>query len=290
MSQLTLRKIPFEFDGVDFLWNPDNPAFSALANQISFIAPGFERYIVRATKAAEPLISDPDVLEEAVMFRKQEGIHSVAHQLHIKALVARYPGLQQTLDNVIAMYDALYEQRDIKFHLAFSANLEATFTPFFKVIIDHRDKLFAAGDSRVASLLLWHFCEEIEHRSSAMTIYQSVYGDQRFRMKIIPEVIRFNRRLADSIFDGFREHVPGLPEECFGALPFRGVPKRDIAAMFYRLIAAQLPWYDHDRQPLPEWAHTWFEHYERGDDMTNFYGIKPVDDGRGHDRAKLASA
>lgn len=290
MSQLKLRKIPFEFEGVDFLWNPSNLAFSTMANQISFIAPGFEKYIVRATKQAEPLIKDPEVLEEAILFRKQEGIHSVAHQLHTAALIKRYPGLQQTLDDVVAMYDELFEERDIKFHLAFSGNLEATFTPFFKVIIDHRDKLFAQGDSRVASLLLWHFCEEIEHRSSAMTIYQSVYGDQKYRMKIIPDVIRFNRRMADRIFDGFREHVPGLPEECFKGLPFRGVPKREILAMFYRLICAQMPWYNHDKQPLPEWAETWFEHYDRGDDMSNFYGIRPERAVAQSSTAQLASA
>lgn len=275
MNELKLRKIPFDLDGVDFLWNPANPAASLLMNQISFISPGFEKYIVRAMLQFEKEIEDPAVREMAVLFRKQEGIHAGAHHKHMAALIKRYPGLQETLDAVIGLYDELFEQKEMKFHIAFTGSLEATFTPFFKVIIDHREKLFGGGDSRVASLMLWHFCEEIEHRSAAMDIYQSVYGDEIYRLKIVPDVIKFNRGLSELIIDGFKEHVPGLEAHYFTDSPFEGIPKRVMFSMLWRLFCAQMPWYNHDRQPLPEWAATWFKHYEQGDDMTNFYGVKP---------------
>ena len=63
-------------------------------------------------------------------------------------------------------YDELIDEQPIEFHAAYIANLEATFTPLFKVILDNRDSLFGGGDRRVASLMMWHFVEEIEHRSS----------------------------------------------------------------------------------------------------------------------------
>ena len=47
--------------------------------------------------------------------------------------------------------------------------------------------------------------------------------------------------------------------------------------MLGRLIAAQMPGYNHDKQPLPEWADTWFSHYARGTDMRNFYGLDTGD-------------
>ena len=276
MSYMTLRKIPFDLEGTDFLWNPANPAASILMNQISFIAPGFEKFIVRAMLKLEKQIDDPVLLETAQMFRKQEGVHAAAHQKHMTALINRYPGLQETLDGVVKMYDDLFEQRDLKFHVAFTGNLEATFTPFFKVIIDHRERLFGQGDSRVASLFLWHFCEEIEHRSAAMEIYRGLYPNEEwYRMKIIPDILRFNKTMSDLIIEGFKKHVPELKDEYFSTSPFEGVPKRDIFAMLWRLIGAQMPWYNHDNQPLPEWAQTWFDHYDRGDDMTNFFGVKP---------------
>ena len=54
--------------------------------------------------------------------------------------------------------------------MSYVANIEATFTPLFKVFLDHRDSIFGGGDPRIASLILWHFVEEIEHRSSGLII------------------------------------------------------------------------------------------------------------------------
>jgi hypothetical protein len=33
-----------------------------------------------------------------------------------------------------------------------------------------------------------------------------------------------------------------------------------------------MPGYDHDNQPLPEWATTWFDCWERGEDTTTVFG------------------
>ena len=64
----------------------------------------------------------------------------------------------------------------IEFHLAYIANLEATFTPLFKMVFDNRRQLFEGGDERIGTLMLWHFVEEIEHRSSALRIHHSHPG------------------------------------------------------------------------------------------------------------------
>ncbi len=80
------------------------------------------------------------------------------------ALVQRYPELEKCYEDACAAYDKLIDEESIEFHAAYIANLEATFTPLFKVILDNRDSLFGGGDRRVASLMMWHFVEEIEHR------------------------------------------------------------------------------------------------------------------------------
>jgi len=36
MTDLTIRQIDFDIDETDFIWNPANPAFSVLMNQITF--------------------------------------------------------------------------------------------------------------------------------------------------------------------------------------------------------------------------------------------------------------
>jgi predicted metal-dependent hydrolase len=150
MSGLQIRQIPFEFDGIEFIWNPQQPQFSAMMNMISVMAIGLEKYFCRAMADAEAVIEDPVVREEARLFRMQEAIHAQAHKLHVGALIKRYPGLRETLDESIASYDGLYDKHPLRFHLGYAGGLEAIFTPLFRMFIDHRDKLFAGGDARVA--------------------------------------------------------------------------------------------------------------------------------------------
>ena len=94
MTDLQVRKIPFDFDGdVPFIWNPQNPEFSITCNAVSVLAIAFERFILAVMKDALPLVTDPEMREEADAFTRQEGQHSRMHRLHVRALVRRYPGV-----------------------------------------------------------------------------------------------------------------------------------------------------------------------------------------------------
>ena len=100
MTDVVFRKMRFDVDEtVPFQWNPTNPASGLMANMISFIAVGFERYIVLAVKQALPDISDPDLRAEAEVFLAQESQHSAAHRRHVNGLIAQYPKLADVLDD-----------------------------------------------------------------------------------------------------------------------------------------------------------------------------------------------
>lgn len=272
MSGLKVRRIPWEFDGVDFLWNPQMPAFSVMLNVISFLAIGLEKYFCQAMSDADSQIRDPAVLEEARLFKVQEAIHSQAHQKHVAALIARYPGLQDAVDKCVAAYDALYQQRDLAFHLAYAGGLEATFTPTFRAILDNRDILFGGGDTRVASLFLWHFCEEIEHRSSAVTVFNHVVGSHLYRLRHVRACYRHSTGVGKMLRDEFKKHVPGVPPEAYSLKPLTGVPKADQRGILIGILASQLPWYDHEHQRLPAYYAEWRRRFEAGEDMTRVWG------------------
>ena len=160
MTDLVVRRIPFAFDDdVPFSWHPTNPEFAITMNAVSLAIIGFEKYIVDAVREAMPRITDPAVAEEADAFLRQEAVHARGHRLHMRALFTRYPGLKGTLDSVIAEFDRIHDQKPLEFHLAYIAGLEATFTPYFKMLLDHEDEFFRPGDEQVASFLLWHFTE-----------------------------------------------------------------------------------------------------------------------------------
>ncbi len=270
MSNLTIKKIDWQFDGVEFYFNPANREFSAFMNSIGFLAVGLERYFCKAMKDAEAFITDPAVLEECRMFNRQEMEHSKAHYKHCKALIAKYPGLQDALDGSIRMYDELYAAHDLKYHLSFMGGLESAFTPLFGTIIDQRDALFG-GDARVSSLFLWHFCEEIEHRSSAISVYNHVYGDHIYRMRNVKPMGAHGREVTLMLQDVFRRAVPEFDTEDFYMTWAEGLPKWTRRKMAWKIAASQLPFYPHDSQRLPAYFAEWNKRYEAGEDMRAAY-------------------
>ncbi|MFK7894691.1 MAG: metal-dependent hydrolase [Myxococcota bacterium] len=272
MSNLEVRRIPFDFEDVPFMWNPEQPRFSMMMNQLTFVTIGFERYICKAIRAAETEISDPEVATEARLFREQEAVHAVAHTKHVKGLVAQYPGLQSSLDKVVKFYDDLFEEHPLEFHLAYVGGTEAIFTPFFKMILDNRATLFAGGDERVSSLFMWHFCEEVEHRSSAITIYNHVVGKYWYRLTNTRKFLGLSGSLFELMAEEFKKHVPNIPEAAFEGSPFDSVPRIDKLRSSMGILGAQVPWHKPVNQAVPDYYAEWMAHWNAGEDVTRLYG------------------
>jgi predicted metal-dependent hydrolase len=269
VTNLVVRKIPWELDAsVPFMWQPANPNFGLFCNAFTFIAVPFERYIVNAVrKAQDKLNEDPGVAAEADLFLRQEAQHAAAHRKHMIALVQRYPELEQCYEDAVKAYDDLIEERPIEFHAAYIANLEATFTPLFKVILDNRDSLFGGGDRRVASLMMWHFVEEIEHRSSGLRLCRHINPNPWYRVRHI--------RATFMLFGEFKYRLPGgnrrRARRNGPRTLFHAVPTGELVTMVWRLALSQTPHHDPADPSLPDWADTWMREYERGNDMTAFY-------------------
>lgn len=210
MTKLVVRKISWQFDAsVPFKWQPANAEFGLFCNTFTFIAVPFERYIVNVVRlAADKLDQDPDIAAEAEAFLRQEAQHASAHRKHMLALVERYPDLERCYEDACRAYDELFEDKPLEFHAAYIANLEATFTPLFKVILDNRDSLFGGGDRRVASLMMWHFVEEIEHRSSGLILSRYINPDPWYRVKQIRGTFRHIGAVSEGIARAFDEVVP----------------------------------------------------------------------------------
>ncbi len=307
MTDLVVRKISWEFGAdVPFRWQPDNPNFGIFCNAFTFIAVPFEKYIISALRRAQDrLDADAVIAAEAEAFLRQEAQHAAAHRKHMLALIARYPGLERCYQETVASYDRLLERHPVEFHAAYIANLEATFTPLFKVFLDNRQALFGGGDQRVASLMMWHFVEEIEHRSSGLLLYRHLCPDPRYRTRQFRATFRHTSEVAANIGRAFDRHIPhqdrGASAEALmspamlvdelkfrhpggrrrrarrGGAPtlFQAVPTADLVKMLWRLALSQVPNHDPANQPLPEWAGTWMREYDRGTDMTRFFGDAP---------------
>jgi hypothetical protein len=216
-------------------------------------------------------------------------------------MIAQYPGLAETFAAANAAYDELLGGEDVEFHLAYIANLEATFTPLFKMVFDNRRALFEGGDERVGTLLLWHFIEEIEHRSSALLIHHHVTPDHWYRIRKAPKVFNHVAGVYKLILAGFEQHVPfegrqvatvavgpsGLwLSEIADRVPLlrrrKGtrramlghVPGRELRTMIWHLVKSQMPNHDPTNEPLPAWVDEWHAAFDTGSDVTTYAGAR----------------
>ena len=276
MSNLEVRKFDWDFEGIPFIWNPEQARFSVLMNQITFVIISFERYITKAMRAAESRITDPEVKTEARLFGQQEGVHASAHQKHARALIAQYPGLQSILDKAQASYDEQFESQSLEYHLAYAGSMEAIFTPFFKMVLDNREVLFSGGDSRLSSMLLWHFCEEIEHRSSALMVYDHVVGSYWYRFSNSRHMRKHVGALFMMAIEEFKKHVPDVPHDVYEGNPFASVPRSATMRSALGVLSSQMPWHNPTHQPLPNYYDEWIGRWSGGEDVTRLYGQSPM--------------
>lgn len=300
MTNLKIRQIPFDFSGdIPFQWQPENPDFGMLCNAIAVLAIAFEKFVVASLKRAMPQITDPEIAEEADAFLRQEAQHARVHRAHMRALVAKYPDLQGVVDEAVASFDELLETKSTAYHLAYTADLEAMFTPTFKVMLDHADVLFRPGDDRVASMFIWHFVEEVEHRSSALLIYRHVVDDEGYRLRMLSSIGDHVLSVMKRTLEGFDAAVPREDRVVDGAsvvpgkswrrevghrLPFVGAKlggdtatalspagSVELLQMLARLVKAQIPGHDPGAVPTPNLADEWFARYDAGDDVTRWF-------------------
>jgi predicted metal-dependent hydrolase len=297
MTALVIRKLPWSF-GADtpFQWNPANPEFGLGMNTLSFIGPPFERYIVLAVRQAMPEIADPAVRDEADAFLQQEGLHGAAHRRHVSALTEQYPGLAEVSQELDRRFDELLRTQTLRFHLAYIADIEATFTPLFSMFFAHKATMFDNGDPRVAPLFLWHFTEEIEHRASAQILYDAVVENPWYRLRVSRRVFAHMAGCANVIGRGFNRHVPkhirlvdgmedatlspvGIVRRMFSRRPasapaspvLPGPSGRELAILLCRLLWSQTPWHRQIDEPVPPFAAEWLAAYDAGRNVVDWY-------------------
>ena len=186
----------------------------------------------------------------------------------------------------------------MNYRLAYTADLEATFTPVFKLMLDNEATLFRPGDDRVASLFIWHFVEEVEHRSSALIIFNSVVGNELYRMRMAPSIFAHVMKVIRIACAGFNQHVP-LSERKVDSMSMFAMHRTKqkmltVASRRYLtkgpcrarsttcrlgeqltalggVVRSQMPEHNPAHEKLPALADEWFTRYDAGYDCTRWY-------------------
>lgn len=264
-ERLVVRKVQFEFPE-DFRphWNPGKPELSHAFNSLSFIATHFEPFVIDAYREASTQITDPTLQKEVTSFIAQESQHFRQHRRFNAMLIAKGYEQLREYDQQLATEFAQLKTRPLKFQIAYGAGLETMALGLGHMFVDLRAYLFGNADTHIASLWLWHFMEEIEHKNVAFDVNHHVYGDYWYRVYGmfygVAHLFRHIRRgyilllKADGLWGKWQTRW-ALKKAAF----------RIWSYMLPRIIRYALPGHHPSQVADPAWMQEWVALYDQGE-------------------------
>lgn len=187
--RMTVREVPFLFAGKPKsvarrkTWHESKPEFAHVVNAASIAMPYLEPYLIRVMRVARPLLKDASLEQELDLYIRQEATHYKQHKKFNATLAdAGYQSVGKLEAKLSEDYKNLEANRSLRFNLAYAEGFESMALALGEMLIEDREYLFGGSDSSVASLVLWHFVEEIEHKSVAFDMFDHLYDSYLWRM------------------------------------------------------------------------------------------------------------
>lgn len=178
-NRMTVRQVEFAYPAtMRGHWNPGKPEFSHIVNAGSLAMPYLEPYLIKTMRAARPLVRDATLQADLDSYIRQEATHYKQHRVFNDELKARgYHAIEGIEARLAREYAELESTRSLEFNLAYAEGFESMALAVGEMLIEDREYLFGNSESGVASLVLWHFVEEIEHKNVAFDVFEHVHGN-----------------------------------------------------------------------------------------------------------------
>jgi predicted metal-dependent hydrolase len=256
--RMKLRRPPFSYVRRSAgHWNAARPEFAQIVNAGSLAMPYLEPYLIKTMREARGRITDPKLAAELDLYCGQESAHYRQHRIFNDTLKAQgYRSVEAIEAQLAADYARLGAEKSLAFNLAYAEGFESMALAIGHMLIEDREFLFGGGESGVASLVLWHFVEEIEHKNVAFDVFEHVVGGYGWRV--------FGLAYATGhIFWRTRGAYHALLKEdgLWRDLRSRMALARLLARIFAKLVPRMLrilnPRYHPARVADPAWALAW---------------------------------
>jgi uncharacterized protein len=183
--QIKPRSFPLSVlkQGVPRHWLGGSVLATHLANGVNLLFPAGERFFVRSVRHyLKQIEADPTLLEAVKGFAGQEGHHARAHEEVFELLEQQGYEIKGYLRAYEALaYRVIERIAPPSLRLATTAACEhftAVMAESFLKEMVHEEGI----DAGMRQLLMWHACEEIEHRAVAFEVFQRVDGRHAMRM------------------------------------------------------------------------------------------------------------
>ena len=271
-----VRRIPFQFpDDLDPQWNASHIEWSHMVNGASLTMPYLEPYLIATLREAAKQIDDPALLAEVKAFCAQEGQHYRAHRRYNELLKQHYPVLAEVEDHMAAGWKKLAEKRSLTYRLAYAAGFESMTMGLTKWMVDDRRKLFSGADTHVASFVLWHMVEEVEHKRVAYDAYQAAVGNYWHRafgvLSGSLHVFWWSRAACNTML-----RADGKWRDPRSRLKLWRRTGEFFAAVLPFAFRAMHPRHDPRDEPDPEWVTQWLAAFEVAPTSETSRGIEDI--------------
>jgi predicted metal-dependent hydrolase len=180
---IRVRAMGFAFRdaGIPRHWFMGSPHLTHLSNALQLLFPAGERFFIRSVKHYEDRIEDPELKARIKGFFGQEGRHGHEHERFFRVLEEQGYELRSFLEWYEDLaYRRLEKQVSPAMRLSITAALEH-FTAALGRNALTSDFLDEAHPI-LAELMRWHAAEEIEHKSVAFEVFETVDGRYHVRV------------------------------------------------------------------------------------------------------------
>ena len=154
-------------------WLPGNELVSSLLNAYTILVPANEAFYIRTLNACLPRVPDDALRARCEAFIRQEAQHGVAHKRYWANLDAQgytYRSAEHVVDRCIFRVMDRFAPLWLRVSLVSCVEHINAYLGYEFL----SQAILTEADPRVRDLMEWHFAEEIEHRSVAFDLLQSV--------------------------------------------------------------------------------------------------------------------
>ena len=257
-ERMTVRRPGFTYPSpLPAHWNGRRPEFSHIVNAASLAMPYLEPYLIATMRAARDRVTDPALRSALDDYVAQESMHYMQHRRFNDRLVALgYRCIEGLQARLAADYARLGATRSLEFNLAYAEGFESMALAIGEMLIEDREHLFGDSESGVASLVLWHFVEEIEHKQVAFDMFEHVAGGYFRRVHgflyATWHIFGLTRRGYQALLK-----EDGLWRNLRSRLALARLLARIFANMTPKLLRILVPGYDPRQVADPPWALAW---------------------------------
>lgn len=188
MHPIPVRTMSFEVPASeDFrpLYIAGNAQLSYQHSATGLYVAHLEPFFVKSLRRVMERIRDDRLREDVDRFSRQEAQHYQRHADFNKVVLAHgYPGLQERVDRLKLEFDGYLAHESDRFRIGYIEGFESYTTQLglhmlASGLYDHKRTQRAFGDP-----FKWHMLEEVEHRNVAFDVYQHLFGDPLYRVRM----------------------------------------------------------------------------------------------------------